>query len=72
MPRAAKTPKVETDPDEKLSTRELILKIIPDGAEWLKTPNSKFGGQAPEELIGTQFDHVLRNIAFNVKYGCFS
>jgi hypothetical protein len=72
MPRAAKKPPVEIDPDEKLTTRELILKIIPDGAEWLKTPNSKFGGQKPEELLGTDVDHVLRNMAFNVKYGCFS
>jgi len=31
MPRTAKTPKVEIDPDHKLTTRELILKIMPEG-----------------------------------------
>jgi hypothetical protein len=72
MPRAAKTPKVEIDPDHKLTTRELILKIIPDGAEWIKTPNTKFLGRAPEELIGTPEEASLRNLVFNVKDGNFS
>jgi hypothetical protein len=72
MPRTAKTQKVEIDPDHKLTTRELILKIIPDGAEWIKTPNSRFGGQTPEELIGTQYEPALRNLVFGVKDGIFS
>ena len=72
MNRPAKKPTVETDPDRQLPTRDLILKIVPDGAEWMKTPNIKFGGQAPEEVIGTEYEHLLRNMVFNVKYGCFS
>ena len=72
MPRTAKTPKAEIDPDHKLTTRELILKIIPDGAEWIKTPNTKFLGRTPEEMIGTPEEPALRNFVFNVKDGNFS
>ena len=72
MPRAEKKPKVEIDPDHKLTTRELILKIIPDGAEWLKTPNTKFLGRAPEELIGTPEEARLRILVFLVRDGAFS
>jgi hypothetical protein len=68
----AKTPKVTIDPDHKLRTRELILKIIPDGETWLKTPNSRFGGQTPEELIGTPYEQALRNLVFLVKDGGLS
>lgn len=70
MGRPAKKAKVETDPDDELPTRELVVKIL--GEEWLTTPNTKFGGQAPEELLGTESDRVLRIVAFNYKYGCFS
>ena len=70
MARAAKKPKVEIDPDHKLPTRELILKIL--GEEWLTTPNTKFLGRAPEELIGTPEEASLRNLVFNAKDGNFS
>jgi hypothetical protein len=61
-----------TDPDEALATRELVLKIIPDGAVWLSTPNTRFFGQAPEEWFGTPLEPHLRNRVFNYKCGCFS
>ena len=70
MARAAKKPKVEIDPDHKLSTRELILKVLGEG--WLTTPNTKFLGRAPEELIGTPEEASLRNLAFNFKEGVLS
>ncbi len=70
MARAAKKPKVEIDPDHKLPTRELILKIL--GEEWLTTPNTKFLGRAPAELIGTPEEAPLRNLVFNAKDGNFS
>ena len=70
MARAAKKPKVEIDPDHKLPTRELILKIL--GEEWLTTPNTKVLGRAPEELIGTPEEASLRNRVFLYKDGAFS
>jgi hypothetical protein len=70
MGSTAKKPKVEIDPDEKLSTRELIIKVL--GEEWLTTPNSRFGGQKPEELIGKYEEAALRNLVFNYKDGAFS
>ena len=70
MARAAKKPKVEIDPDHKLPTRELILKIL--GEEWLTTPNTKFLGRAPEELIGTPEDVRLRIAAFSFRDGTLS
>ncbi len=70
MARAAKKPKVEIDPDHKLPTRELILKIL--GEEWLTTPNTKFLGRAPAELIGTPEETRLRNLVFLFKDGGLS
>jgi hypothetical protein len=70
MPGAAKKPEVAIDPDHKLTTRELILKIMPEG--WLTTPNTKFLGRTPEELIGTEEEARLRNLVFLFKDGGLS
>ena len=70
MGRPAKKAKVEIDPDHKLPTRELVVKIL--GEDWLTTPNTKFLGRAPEELIGTSEEDALRNLVFLFKDGSFS
>lgn len=68
---AKKKPKA-VDPDAGRSTLELIAEVVPDYEVWLRTPNTRFGGRAPGELIGTPNEWFLRNTALSLKYGIFS
>ena len=70
MSRAAKKSKVAIDPDHKLTTRELVIEYL--GEEWLTTPNTKFLGRAPEELLGTPEEVLLRITAFSFRDGSLS
>jgi hypothetical protein len=45
---------------------------IPDASTWLDTPNSRFGGDKPRDLIGTDRKWNLRNVLRAIKYGQFS
>jgi hypothetical protein len=60
------------DPDAHKTTRELVLELIPDAEEWLKTPNIAFFGDAPGAWIGTQYEPLLRNRLLNARDGIFS
>jgi len=49
-----------------------VLDLIPDPDAWLDTPNARFAGDKPRELIGTDREWNLRNMLRAIKYGQFS
>jgi len=46
--------------------------VVLDPDLWLKTPNDQLGGKAPEDLIGTDQEPVLRNLVQMIKHGMVS
>ena len=46
------------------------LRGLLDNADaWLDTPNDRFGGRPPRELLGTEREQQLRDLVQGVKLG---
>jgi hypothetical protein len=62
-----------TDDDLKsLQSRNLletIESLFDDAEQWLQTPNQWLGGLCPDELIGTNREHLVSNIVESIKHG---
>ena len=73
MPQSKKRPQAPPDPDAGKTTLELIVEVVPNPYEWLKTPNTMFGGMSPQELLheGT-YAEVVRQRVLAYKYGVFA
>ncbi len=69
---AAKTPRKAGSTSAKGDLREEIEKIVADPERWLNTPNDRFGGRTPNDIIGTEEEHLLREWIGAVKYGIMS
>jgi uncharacterized protein (DUF2384 family) len=42
------------------------------GADWLITPNVRFGGQSPIEVISAGKEYWVRDVLRSIKHGDFS
>jgi hypothetical protein len=56
------------DPD----IRKDVAKMHNFPTNWLSTPNSRLGGEKPEDLIGTDREQWVRDILRSYYYGLFS
>jgi hypothetical protein len=61
-----------SDPDEQSDLRALIAEVVADPDTWMDTPNDQLGGFRPRELIGTNREGQLRELARSIKIGMFS
>ncbi|HWE34990.1 MAG TPA: hypothetical protein VG406_00340 [Isosphaeraceae bacterium] len=61
-----------SDPDETRDIHDLIDEVIPLPGLWLDTPNENLGGARPRELIGTDREEIVRDLARAIKNGMFS
>lgn len=57
------------DPDLVSDLRTLISEIVSDPNLWLDTPNDQLGGMKPRDLIGTQREGLIRELARAIKIG---
>jgi hypothetical protein len=54
------------DPDIRKEAEQVA------GPDWLKTPNPRFGGRKPEEVINDNKGYWVREVLRSIKYGEFS
>jgi hypothetical protein len=52
--------------------RRELQNILADPDLWLNSPNDRFGGRLPVELIGTDDEHLLREWVAAVQHGIMS
>jgi hypothetical protein len=57
------------DPDETADIHDLISDVVSDPEPWLDPPNDRLGGKKPKDLIGTDKEVHLRDLARAIKYG---
>ena len=57
-------------PDENLNLKEELLNVM--GEEWLTTKNVLLNGFAPQELLGTRHEFILRDILRSVMVAALS
>ena len=48
--------------------RDEILKMLPDGALWLKSPNRRLCGRTPEQAIADGDLEVVQNVLYSIVY----
>jgi len=56
-------------PDEQADIKKDVATLIDDPSEWLATPNTRLGGDKPQDLIGTDREQLLRDLLRSIKYG---
>jgi hypothetical protein len=56
-------------PDPDTNLLDLIREIVADPQVWMDTPNDQLGGQRPRDLIGTDQEERLWDLARAVKFG---
>ncbi len=56
-------------PDEDADIRNEIRNVVKDSGRWLDTPNDVFGGVAPDKLIGTPDENLIRELIRRLKHG---
>ena len=61
--------RIEIDPDERVDVRSLIAEIVDDADRWMDSPNDQLGGEKPRDLIGTDRERILRDLARAIKIG---
>jgi Antitoxin Xre/MbcA/ParS C-terminal toxin-binding domain len=59
----------QRDPDEQAEIRDLITQVVAHPDLWLDTPNDVLGGKKPRDLIGTDQEERLRDLARAIKHG---
>lgn len=69
---APKTPSAHPADVDRGPILDLIADVVPDPQRWLTTANSLFGGQSPQQLIGTPLEEVVRGTVLRYKYGMFT
>ena len=69
VPEAARKPR--SAPAEG-DLRKEIESLLADPERWLNTPNGRFGGRTPIDLLGTEDEHLLRQWVLAMKYGMMS
>ena len=57
------------DPNVNSDLAALIVEIIDKPEEWLNTPNDQLGGEKPRDLIGTEREEAIRELARAIKIG---
>jgi Protein of unknown function (DUF2384) len=57
------------DPDLDSDLRALISEVVDKPDKWLDTPNDQLGGKKPSELIGTNREGAIRDLARAIKIG---
>jgi hypothetical protein len=62
----------KSDPDETRPIRDLIAEVVPSPDSWLDIPNENVGGARPKELIGTDQEARVRELARAIKHGMFT
>ena len=62
----------ERDPDERADLESLIAEVVADPDQWMDAPNDQLGGYKPRELVGTEREGQLRDLARAIKNGMFS
>jgi hypothetical protein len=60
---------IDRDPDEQVDLKTLIAEVVADPDTWMVTPNDQLGGEKPNDLIGTDREVQLRNLARAIKIG---
>ena len=60
------------DPDQFVDIKDLIAEVIDNPEEWLDRPHPLLGLAKPRDLIGTDREASLRDLARAIKYGVFS
>jgi uncharacterized protein (DUF2384 family) len=55
-------------PGEHLDIRIDVRDLLANADDWLATPNTKFGGRRPSDLIATADEHFLRETLRSVIY----
>lgn len=66
---------MSTKRDKERHRKAIVKKIgtvVDDPEDWLKTPNSQFGGRTPEELIGTPDEQLIHVTIEAAQCGFFS
>ena len=63
------TASTQCDPDERSDLKALIAEVVADSATWMNTPNDQLGGAKPKDLIGTNQEERLRELARAIKIG---
>jgi uncharacterized protein (DUF2384 family) len=51
---------------------EQLRELIPDADDWLNTPNRMFDDQPPRSLLGTEREHLLRELVERIAAGDFA
>ena len=59
----------QCDPDEKSDLKTLISEVVAQPDQWMDTPNDQLGGKKPRDLIGTDCEERLRELARAIKIG---
>ncbi len=57
------------DPDLDSDLKGLISEVVDKPDQWLDAPNDQLGGNKPRDLIGTDREGVLRELARAIKIG---
>ena len=60
---------IDRDPDECVGIKSLIAEVIDHPDEWMEHPNDHLGGRKPSELIGTDHEERLRDLARAIRIG---
>ena len=60
---------IKRNPDEQVDLKSLISEVIDKPDKWMDTPNDQLGGEKPRDLIGTDREERLRELARAIKIG---
>jgi hypothetical protein len=59
--------------DERDPLLAEIEEVVDDPEVWLETPNTRFGGMRPRNLLETEEGrHILHSVMIAVKHGLFT
>jgi hypothetical protein len=56
-------------PDPDPNSLDLIREIVADPQVWMDTPNDQLGGQRPRDLVSTDREERVWDLAQAVKFG---
>jgi hypothetical protein len=59
----------DRDPDVDSDLTALISEVVDNPDKWLDTPNDQLGGKKPRDLMGTEREGVIRELARAIKIG---
>ena len=59
----------DRDPDVDSDLIALISAVVDRPDQWLNTPNDQLGGEKPRDLIGTERERLVRELARALKIG---